>query len=376
MNVRDNAMFNGSRLTFARKFRKFTIRHLADVSAVSLRTISSYENSTDLNPRDEIVKSLADALSFPESFFHGDELEHIEAEHVSFRALSKMTALDRDQNLCFGELAYTLSKWIDKYFSLPAVDVPMYGNELVYSRAGNGKTKKETTQARLIEGLAERLRADWGLGQLPIKNLLNLVESKGVMVFSLPENNSSTDGFSFWRGGRPFILYNQGKTSERSRFDIAHELGHLVLHGDERYDDSKNKEREANTFASAFLMPGRGILGNYPRNAAISSFLPYKQKWNVSLAAFNYRLHSLNLISDWTYRSNCIEISKLGRNSEPSSMPPEQPQIVYKVLSALKREGKTTQTIADELCMNPKDLDILLFGMLTSTHRTPLRIVS
>ncbi|MBL0027537.1 MAG: ImmA/IrrE family metallo-endopeptidase [Rhodanobacteraceae bacterium] len=64
------------------------------------------------------------------------------------------------------------------------------------------------------------------------------------------------------------ILYKQHATPERSRFTVAHELGHFVLHRalQSRFEcdnrgvtsgqfDGRNIEREANEFASNLLMP-------------------------------------------------------------------------------------------------------------------------
>jgi hypothetical protein len=46
----------------------------------------------------------------------------------------------------------------------------------------------------------------------------------------------------------------------RGRFDAAHELGHLVMHGHERPLPGPEAEREANQFASAFLMPRADVV--------------------------------------------------------------------------------------------------------------------
>jgi Predicted Zn peptidase len=358
-------MINRSRLLFARKYRRYTIGTLAKKSTVSVRTISDYENGKDVDPRPENIAKLAKALEVPAEFFWLDDPETLMSEQVYFRAASRMSALDRDQNLCYGQMAMEITRWIDENFNLPAVEVPSYSSEM------------SQYNDPLIEALAEQLRQGWGLGLSPIPNMLNLVESKGIMVFSLPEKKKNTDGFSFWRNDRPFILYNPYKTAERSRFDIAHELGHLVLHGDHDPSaiSSKDKEKEANLFASAFLMPKRAMIGAFPRNATVGSLISHKKKWKVSLLALNYRLYQLNQITEWTFRSNNITVNKYGRANEPEPALPEQSQIFLKVFSALKREGKTVVDIAKEFSMHPHDLSALVFDMLIHTHATPLRII-
>ncbi len=63
------------------------------------------------------------------------------------------------------------------------------------------------------------------------------------------------------------MFLSTDKSGERGRFDAAHELGHLVLHGeheDPRREDEISQrpcaEAEANRFAAAFLMPRSSVL--------------------------------------------------------------------------------------------------------------------
>ena len=58
------------------------------------------------------------------------------------------------------------------------------------------------------------------------------------------------------------IAYSNNKTSAaRIHFDIAHELGHICLHEwsedieELSKEEFKRREREANDFAAAFLLP-------------------------------------------------------------------------------------------------------------------------
>lgn len=93
-----------------------------------------------------------------------------------------------------------------------------------------------------------------GLGEAPIANMVHLLETKGVRVFSLVEDCHELDAFSTWLDGTPFVFLNTRKSAERSRMDAAHELGHLVLHRVGR-PQGKEAEEEATRFGAAFLMP-------------------------------------------------------------------------------------------------------------------------
>ena len=354
--------FNKSRLTLARKFRKLTKRALAQRVGVTDRSITAYESGENI-PGDDKARTLSNVLAFPLSFFYADDISEIPTEIVSFRALSRTTAMDREKTIVEGQFAKVITEWLDSNFSLPEVDLPD-----LLSEVDNRKY--------LPEAAAESLRSYWGLGQLPVPNLLNLLESKGIMIFSLSSDHDGTDGFSFWDGGRPYILYDPTKTAERSRFDLAHELGHLILHRDKPVAIlSKDKERDANQFASAFLMPLKGLLSRYPRETTLQTLIDHKQYWNVSVAALNYRLHKIGKTSDWVFRTICTQISTYGRTREPYSLPPETPLIIAKALKVLKAEGKTIEDISDELHLNENDINSLLFGMLLHRKRSHLKVI-
>lgn len=172
------------------------------------------------------------------------------------------------------------------------------------------------------------------------------------------------DAFSMWSGGRPFMFLNTYKSAERCRFDAAHELGHLVLH-QHAHPQGPDLEREANAFASAFLMPRASVLAKAPRSATIQSLIKFKKYWSVSVAALNYRLHTLGLITDWTYRTLCIQIVQEGyRTSEPESIPHEKSVILEKVFSTLRDEGISKNHVAQQLAIPQAEINELTFGLM------------
>lgn len=362
-------IFNPSRLTLARKRRGLTMTKLAAAIGVEPRSISAYEKG-EFGPDNDRLANLALALRFPEAFFFGDDLDEPTPDIASFRALSKMTAGQRDTALGAGAIALMLNEWIEARFELPTPDLPDL------SREGGP------------EAAAHALRQMWTLGELPIKNLVHLLESRGVRVFSLSVDATEVDAFSMWRQSTPFVFLNTKKSAEHSRFDAAHELGHLVLH---RHGSPQGREaeHEANAFASAFLMPRANVLAHAPRMASIDHLVKLKKLWGVSVAALTYRLHTVGVLSDWHYQSLYIEISSRGyRKKEPDEGPRENSQVLQKVFAALRDESVSKGDIASELCIPAEELDQLVFGLaLTglsggntgstiSTKAPQLRIVS
>jgi Zn-dependent peptidase ImmA (M78 family) len=179
-----------------------------------------------------------------------------------------------------------------------------------------------------------------GVGELSISNLIHLLEANGVRVFSLAENCVEVDAFSFWMDNKPFVLLNTMKTPERSRFDAAHELGHLVLHKHST-NNGRQAEQDADRFASAFLMPERSVLASVPRMPSLDLLISLKKNWKVSLAALVRRTFDVGLSTEWHYRQLSIELARRGyRTGEPQGMEEREKSLVLdKVFSALRTKG-------------------------------------
>jgi len=338
------ARVNPSRLLLARKRRGFTMKRLAERIGVEPRSISAYEKG-EFGPDEERLDAIARELKFPVAFFAGDDLDEPTPDIASFRALSKMTAAQRDTALGSGAIALMLNEWIEQRFELPTSELP-------------DLSKEDTPDAA-----ARALRELWGMGELPIKNVIHLVESKGVRVFSLSIDAAEVDAFSMWRQSTPFIFLNTKKSGEHSRFDAAHELGHLVLH---RHGSPQGREAEhqANAFASAFLMPRASVLSYAPRLCTLQYLLQLKKVWNVSVAALTYRLHTVGVLSDWHYQSLYIDLSSKGyRKREPNPGVPETSQVFQKVFAALRSEDVTRVEIAEDLAISVDEINQLVFGL-------------
>jgi Zn-dependent peptidase ImmA (M78 family) len=338
-------MFNPRRLGLARMRRRLTAKALSEKTGLAADTISRLENGS--NPPDETtVDKLAKALDFPIEFFSDHDPEDINTDAVSFRSFSKMSAKERDAAISAGCLGLQLSEWIEERFRLPQPNLI----DLSY----------ETNP----EAAAVALRQHWGLGERPISNMLALLETQGIRLFSLSENTASVNAFSFWRDEKPFIFLNNFKTAESSIYDSAHELGHLVLHKHGDPKETRSAEREANSFASAFLMPAKDVRSRAPRRINADSVLVAKGRWRVSAMALAYRLNFLGLLSEWQYKSTCIELSKRGyRVGEPQGIERETSVIWRKLLSQLWSERTTKNDIAKSLHLPLDELEGLIWNL-------------
>lgn len=335
-------MFNSERLELARKRRRYTAKSLAERAGISPVTLSRIVNRKQ-EPDKETVSALVRALGYPTEFFYKDEPPKILTGAASFRSLSTMTARERDAALAAGELAFEFMDWVKERFRLPEPDLLDLG------------AKHEQEPA----ATARMVRQHWAIGEKPIGSIIKLFETKGIRVFSLSEDTNNVDAFSCWRGGEPFVFLNTQKTTEHSRFDAAHELGHLILH---KHGGPKGREAEteANQFASAFLMPHADVSGRIPFVSSVNQIVREKKRWGVSAVALAYRLNKLGRMTEWQY----IQINRQYRTKEPEPMPPESSAVWQMVLSELWRERVSRAHIASDLSLPLEEVTNLLFGLV------------
>jgi len=364
MNLQGIESFSSSRLVLARERVGFTQRRLSESVGISPRTIKAYE-SGETSPSRESLSAISRALGYPEAFFVAPSIDALPLEAASFRALSKASATLRNRAVASGTFAVELLyPYLAQRFDLPKVDLP--------------DLRDETPSAA-----AEALRHYWGLGQRPIPHVVRLLELHGVRVFSLSEDCDAIDAFSLWRDGVPFIFLNARKTAERGIFDAAHELAHLTMHR-HGVPQGHDAEKEADRFASNFLLPEAAIRASAPKVTTVANVAAMKRRWRASTAALGRRLYDLGLMSKYNYTRFNIELSHRGRHNEPAPIPRETSAILEKTLSTLSEEGIDARSIARELHLPLSEIRALTFGfqmvtgsgMTSGVGRGDLRLVT
>lgn len=292
----------------------------------------------------ELLSRLISITGYPGEFFFKGDPDLLDESGVSFRSLRSLTARLRDTALAAANYAFEFDDWIRSRVELPQHNLPNLGG-----------------YAPRAAALA--LRSSWGIGIKPISNMINVLEVHGVRVFSLFEETRHLDAYAYWRNEAPYVFLNTCKTAEHSRFDASHELCHLVMHARGQVD-KRAAEHEANTFASEFLMPQDDLVANASRVQTLIDLNKAKHRWGVSAAALNYALHEMGIIRDWQYRTNCIDISRNGRDKEADPRPHETSQIWLKVLTAFWKQGIALSHIASELSIPESELSKLLFNIV------------
>ena len=337
------------RLTEARLAARMTQTELAERVGVSRQAVSAYEMGTKV-PEPSTMQALAHELRQPLAFFTKSESEGFGVFSANF--FRKVGADTKRRNLA----CEVYAKWFaasvhafDEIANLPAVDIPQFEPK---------DSRRNAYSDEEIEEIAEEVRQHFGLGWGPISNVIRLLEVKGVSICRLELEGESIEAFSYWSGRRPFIFLASDKDSAaRSRFDVAHELGHLCLHRwvsaveIEHSARLKEIEAEANRFAGAFLLP-RKSFPNEVYSSRAESFVPLKARWKVAIQAMVYRCKDLGIFDDRQVTNLYKQISyKKWRTKEPldglNGIPLEQPTLLKTIAELIMAGGRAAM---DELC--------------------------
>jgi Zn-dependent peptidase ImmA (M78 family) len=190
------------------------------------------------------------------------------------------------------------------------------------------------------ESSAIKTRSILGLSpDTPIPNLISVIEKNRVLVMALPTNLAKIDAFSLWVGDetkRPIIvLTNNSAPGDRLRFSIAHELGHLVLHQIVKGNSTK-LEKEADLFASEFLMPKDAMLKELAHPVTLTSLIHLKERWMVSIQALMLRALRLEIISLRQYKYLIYQLNNRDwRKIEPVNIKVEKPRFIGQMAEIL-----------------------------------------
>ncbi|PPD35843.1 MAG: hypothetical protein CTY19_02010 [Methylomonas sp.] len=285
--------FQPERLSQARMCRGLTLTALATMIGKSSASLSKWERGEQL-PEADALEKLAQQLGMPSSWFltptptYGDNV-------CFFRSNASLTKAAQTISEIRLKWLNELSLKIQELIDWPAVNVPRLG-------LTNHKNITDTE----IEQFALQCRKWWQLGLGPISDMVLVLENAGVICVREELGYSKMDGSSKWfkTDDRPYVFLAADKANGvRSRFDAAHELGHLVLHTDVTSLDFNKKERyseierQAHLFAGAFLLPAESFAAEVAR-PSLDTFLALKPRWKVSIGAMISRSKQLGIIDE------------------------------------------------------------------------------
>lgn len=327
-------------LTLARELRGMTQLELSKQSRITQSRISRYEGGVG-NVAAEDIETLSRVLGFPAAFFfqtghvYGAESTEIfnrRRKRVPARDLKRIHGLANLHRVCGARLCYAFEQF-------DVAEIPIMRRR----------------DFEKVSDIADALRSLWNMPAGPVQNLIGWLENASCQVHSLDFKIDKIDEVVHWIAPDPaVILINSAAPADRTRFSLAHALGHLVMHRD--ITPYPEIEEEADEFAAAFLMPESDIVGSLAP-VTIQHMLELKQVWRVSMAALIRRARDLGVISERRYTSLFQRLSRLGyRKREPRPFPHESPQLVKMLVRSHRTQlGYSDDELADLLMLRPKD---------------------
>jgi Zn-dependent peptidase ImmA (M78 family)/transcriptional regulator with XRE-family HTH domain len=329
-------VFVGQKLRLARIFQGFTQQQLAATVSVSNVLVHHLETG-ERRPSDTVLQALSEALGFTPAFFAQPVADEFRDDDCHFRKRKTTSVALKSRVLAHGTLFSTLVSYIDSTVALPERNIP----------------HATATSSEDVERAAEKCRMSWGLGlDTPITNMARALENAGVVVTRFEGHTDKVDAFS--RAGVRFVvvLNAEKNSASRTRWDMAHELGHLVLHFGAAAGDPA-QEDEAHRYAGAFLLPRTGFLREFPVSKRLSwdAVWALKRRWKVSGAAIVRRAFDLGRIDAIEYRKAYKHIQYKGwAKCEPFEPEMEEPELVRNALTFMQdEEGITAARLASHL---------------------------
>jgi len=330
-------LFDGNRLRVARELRGFSRLELGRLIKVSGAAVSQFEGG-DARPATRTLSQLASVLVFPMEFFKKDAREPSLECPAFFRSLRSTSVNERRRARAFVEVVRQFALGLDRHVQFPENDIPTF-------------PAKPRTGRPEIERIAGEVRRAWSVpSTAPIQNMVALIERHGAITARVAFDTEKLDAFSVPYEDFPVVILcsDKGK-KDRSRFDVAHELGHLVMHATtEAEAATKETEQQAHQFAAAFLMPARGIRDELPATADWDQLLALKRKWGASIASVLYRGRALNTMTEDEYVRATKAMSARGwRVDEPSDLgAPESPVALRRAVDLMAEDGFSLDEIA------------------------------
>ena len=339
------------RIKEAREARGFTLEGFAEAIGVTRQAIAQYETG-QTTPSGEALSRIIAITAQPPSFFVSNR-DRARVGVPFWRSLKRMELHHRRRITRRLEWARDIADYLDGFIHLPKVSLPSISFDV---------DSEDETQ---IELAAEALRDFWNLGRTKVSDLPFLLENNGIVLVRERVGCPDMDAVSCWQAGRPYILFSaEVESGPRCLYNLAHELGHLLLHAGVEVSTRNlgRIERQANRFAGAFLLP-RSTFSQEVLGTSVSYFKSLKSRWGVAIAAMGYRCKDLGIFDANQYGYLLKQMNALRiRNPEPLDelFPVANPSMLIDCLKMLIEQGvRTRGQIEADLNLNLRDIESL-----------------
>lgn len=289
-----NKNFNGDKLRSARLYRNKSIDLLSKETNIKKDHLKNLEDNKELPNLEEIL-NLSNILKFPREYFDRMSKINVNIEKVYFNSKildgNDLSDCTKDELSYLEKILITnkIYNFIGQYISFPKLNLPLIN------------------KGESIESIAKSVRKYWNLDDTPIYNMLNLLESNGIIISTINTGKNSIKSFSvkhksYDNEKYTIVLGNDKKSITRRNYELACEVGKILL----------EDVVKANQFAEAFLLPEVSLLGNLGNTAEIEDYIDLKAMWIVPISTLISRLYDLGQISGRKYDYLKKEMKKLG----------------------------------------------------------------
>lgn len=348
--------FVGQRLVEARRARGLSATDLARDIGVSVQSVSKYENGHQ-TPKLELFHAIATTLNMPRDYFLRP-LRAADERPVFWRGKLSAPPGRRERASVRLEWMKEVVDYVGSYFDFPALDVP----EIT-------EADLESLTSDRLRSIAQEIREHWGIRPGPMPDVIEKLESNGILVSRIHVGAEKLDAFSQWsdRFGLPFIVLSRDKASAtRQRFDALHELAHIALHKNVPQKKLNDRafytllERQADKLAGHLLLPEKEFSEEL-FSASLDGFLALKERWGASVGAMIMRCRAMDILSEDAARTMWINYNRRGwRTNEPldGKMEKESPYMLRRSFEKLmEAKVQTASEIMAALPFPPADLE-------------------
>lgn len=345
----------GERIKRARAAAGLSQREAARRAELSAMAISKFERG-EMTPTSATLIRLARALDTRTEFFlRPDTVELGQPEYRKRSSLGKKALAQIE-----ADILDQVERLLEVVSLFPSPPVPDFVVPV--------EVPSEIGSMEEVELAALAVREAWRLGHNAIPSLADTLEERGFLVLTTSDGAGKFDGLAATVGGHPLVVVGRAWPGDRQRLTMAHELGHLVLHG--RLTEDLDEEKACDRFAGAFLVPRDTVIGELgSRRSRLEPRELYslKHAYGLSMMAWVFRARDAGVITERTAEILFRMFSKRGwRKQEPgASVAPEAPKLFERLV---------VRALAEDMISMSKGAELM--AMSISQLRQSLRLES
>jgi Zn-dependent peptidase ImmA (M78 family)/DNA-binding XRE family transcriptional regulator len=345
-------MFIGENLANLRIMHGYSRKQLSEKLGISEQAVWQYENGYTA-PKLQIVNELKRIFSVKSKYFYSEDMltrymipSNIDLMNIAYRSKVLNVISKTQAEAKHVEYLDIFVNYITSKITLSTLTIIKLRDEVIEYL--NNSADDRMSQIKHVAHLA---RKRLNLAPSNNEDLMFLIEKSGVFVFE-KAIGEEIDAYSLWtRNDRPYIILGKMKRSAvRRNFDIAHELGHLLLHYRLEFANLDRKEHkiiehEADLFAGALLLPEDEFtldMKDVPHITNPDNYLDLKQKWKTSLQVLAYRAVFLGIMEAKDHRNFYAAMHRKGYlKMEPFDdlIPIQKPTKIKTIIDFVSKKG-------------------------------------